>query len=218
MHKSGADGPDESPLLKFSVGVGHKNVSARGSEPDAQISRFACRVHRIRKHPKRPSSKCALDLVHRDAVLEALLAVPVVPVETINCLNHTIRIAIVCTNVHTLSCASLLSPTAKTSPCERLFNGGHFQNSPAGDGRSLANGTVIRITEFNSFAFGGVRQWVIVTHCRQLRMTASGHAECGTTSTRGSDYCPRDNQLLASFAAGSLLTHSAITLVGTSIF
>lgn len=162
MHKPSADGSDESLLLKFPKSERHKNVSARGREPDAQISRFACRVGRIRKHAKCPSSKCTLDLLHRDTVLKALFAVSVVPVESFNCLYHTIRIPIVCTNVHAPNCERL-PPATRASPCEPLFQRSLFQNSSAGDGRSLAIGPAVQIGEFNSCVFGGVRQWFILT-------------------------------------------------------
>jgi hypothetical protein len=106
-------------------------------------------------------------------VFEALFAFSVVPVESFNCLYHTIRIPIVCTNVHTSNHARL-PPATRESPCEPLFQRSRFQNSSAGEGRSLAIGPAVQIDEFNSGVFGGARQWVILTHYRRPSTTASG--------------------------------------------
>jgi hypothetical protein len=110
MHKTGTDRPDESLLLNLSEGESHKHVPARGTEPYAQVSRLGRRVSRIWKHPQRSSAECAFNLFDRDAMLDALIAVPVIPIEPGNCsLSHTDRLANVCTNVHT-SIAALSSP------------------------------------------------------------------------------------------------------------
>jgi hypothetical protein len=101
MHKTGTDRPDESLLLNYSVGKSHKHVPARGTEPDAQVSRLVRRVCRIWKHPQRSSAEYTFNLFDRDAMLEALIAVPVIPIEPGNCLRHRGRLASVCTNVHT---------------------------------------------------------------------------------------------------------------------
>src|ERR1700685_2595815 len=88
-------------LSNFSVGVSHKHVPTRGAEPDAQVSRLVRGVCGIWKHPQRPTPEYVFDLLNRDTMLEALIAVSVIPFEPGNCLRHYSILDYVCTNVHT---------------------------------------------------------------------------------------------------------------------